>query len=123
MITFYPFKNIKFSSKKIAVKLMKRNIRIQIMIPGDPINFKNLKELCQVRCPTMTYEIETPAGPKKRTWSGPPETYNKLLDDNRIVFSKSGLPQYKQFLVRLRVGYLRLGGNYLGHTTKMLCEN
>ncbi len=46
----------------------------------------------------MTYEIDTPRGPIKRTWSGPRETFQKLLEQNRVVFSKSGLPYYKQFL-------------------------
>ena len=51
--------------------------------------------------PTMTYTIETPTGPVTRTWSGPRETYDKLIVENRIVFSRSGLPQYKQFLVEM----------------------
>jgi len=51
--------------------------------------------------PTMTYTIETPAGPITRTWSGPQGTYERLLADNRIVFSRSGLPYYKQFLAEM----------------------
>ncbi len=47
--------------------------------------------------PTMTYTIETPTGPIHRVWSAPRETFDRLLNDNRIVFSKGGLPQYKQF--------------------------
>ena len=42
--------------------------------------------------PTMTYEIETPEGLIKRTWSGPRKKFNELLNDHRIVFSRSGLP-------------------------------
>jgi adenine-specific DNA-methyltransferase len=47
--------------------------------------------------PTMTYTIESPAGPITRTWSAPETTFKRLLTEGRIAFSESGLPYYKQY--------------------------
>jgi adenine-specific DNA-methyltransferase len=66
--------------------------------PRGPYKLQKFERTMSGARPTMTYEIETPTGPIKRTWSGPRQTFEKLFTDNRIVFSKSGLPQYKQFL-------------------------
>jgi adenine-specific DNA-methyltransferase len=48
--------------------------------------------------PTMTFAIQTPVGPITKTWAVRPQKFEALLADNRIVFSKSGTPYYKQFL-------------------------
>ena len=56
--------------------------------------------------PNLTYEIQNPntlekfLPPKGRCWRTGPNEYSKLLDDNRIVFGKSGKtkPQLKRFL-------------------------
>lgn len=66
--------------------------------PRGPYKKQKFERTLSGARPTMTYTIETPASPMTRTWSGPPETYKKALADNRIVFSASGIPYYKQFL-------------------------
>lgn len=48
--------------------------------------------------PTMTFEIVSEYGAITRTWAVSRGKFEELLADNRIVFSKSGLPYYKQFL-------------------------
>jgi adenine-specific DNA-methyltransferase len=70
--------------------------------PRGPYKLQKFERTMTGARPTMTYSIKTPAGPVKRTWSGPRETYDRLLADNRIVFSRSGLPYYRQFLAEMR---------------------
>ncbi len=48
--------------------------------------------------PTMTFEIVSEYGAITRTWAVSKAKFEELRADNRIVFSKSGLPYYKQFL-------------------------
>lgn len=48
--------------------------------------------------PTMTFAIETPVGPITKTWAVSRPKFDELLQDNRVVFSSSGTPYYKQFL-------------------------
>jgi adenine-specific DNA-methyltransferase len=69
--------------------------------PRGPYKLQKFERTMTGARPTMTYTIETPMGPVTRTWSGPRETYDRLLTENRIVFSRSGLPQYKQFLAEM----------------------
>ncbi len=52
--------------------------------------------------PSMTFEILTPSGSITRTWAVSPQKFQELLLDNRIIFSKSGTPYYKQFLAEYR---------------------
>ncbi len=68
---------------------------------GDPRGVYKLQKLertLEGARPTMTFPIQTPKGEITRIWSVRPETYQQMLEDNRIVFSDSGLPYYKQFL-------------------------
>lgn len=50
----------------------------------------------------MTFEIQTPTGPITRTWGVGRDTFEEMLKDNRIGFSKSGIPYYKQFLAEYK---------------------
>ncbi len=63
-----------------------------------PYKKQKLERTLEGARPTMTFAIETPAGPITKTWSVNPDKFKELLADNRIVFSGSGLPYYKQFL-------------------------
>lgn len=66
--------------------------------PRGPYKAQKLERTLEGARPTMTFPIETPDGAIiTRTWSVSPITYKRLLDDNRIVFSTSGTPYYKQF--------------------------
>lgn len=66
--------------------------------PRGPYKTQKLERTLEGARPTMTFEIKTPVGPITRTWACSPQKYQELLEDNRIVFSSSGLPYYKQFL-------------------------
>lgn len=66
--------------------------------PRGPYKTQKLERTLEGARPTMTFEIQTPAGPITRTWACSPQKYQELLSDNRIVFSGSGQPYYKQFL-------------------------
>lgn len=66
--------------------------------PRGPYKTQKLERTLEGARPTMTFEIQTPAGPITRTWACSPQKYQELLSDNRIVFSSSGQPYYKQFL-------------------------
>ena len=65
---------------------------------ADPFDAPNVR-------PNLTYEIQNPITgitympPKGRCWRTEPEKYQKLLEDNRIVFGKNGnsKPQLKVF--------------------------
>ena len=65
---------------------------------ADPFDAPNVR-------PNLTYEIQNPVTgitympPKGRCWRTEPEKYQKLLEDNRIVFGKNGnsKPQLKVF--------------------------
>lgn len=70
--------------------------------PRGPYKLQKFERTMAGARPTMTYKIKTPVGWITRTWSGPPETYERLLAEKRIVFSRSGLPQYKQFLEEMK---------------------
>jgi adenine-specific DNA-methyltransferase len=63
-----------------------------------PYKLQKLERTLEGARPTMTFPIQTPNGTITRTWSVHPSQYEFLLKDNRIVFSKSGHPNYKQFL-------------------------
>ncbi len=63
-----------------------------------PYKTQKLERTLEGARPTMTFEIETPNGPMLRTWAVSPQKFKELLADNRIVFSRSGTPYYKQFL-------------------------
>lgn len=63
-----------------------------------PYKKQKLERTLEGARPTMTFAIESPVGAITKTWSVNPDKYQELLSDNRIVFSSSGLPYYKQFL-------------------------
>ena len=66
--------------------------------PRGPYKTQKLERTLEGARPTMTFEIQTPGGPIIKTWACSPQKYQELLSDNRIVFSSSGQPYYKQFL-------------------------
>jgi adenine-specific DNA-methyltransferase len=66
--------------------------------PRGPYKLQKLERTLEGARPTMTFAINTPVGPITKTWACRPETYEEMLADNRIVFAKSGVPYYKQFL-------------------------
>lgn len=66
--------------------------------PRGPYKLQKLERTLEGARPSMTFPIETPTGSITRTWSVSPDRYQQLLSDNRIVFSQSGMPYYKQFL-------------------------
>jgi adenine-specific DNA-methyltransferase len=66
--------------------------------PRGPYKTQKLERTLEGARPTMTFEIATPVGPITRTWACSPQKFQELLSDNRIVFSSSGQPYYKQFL-------------------------
>jgi len=63
-----------------------------------PYKTQKLERTLEGARPTMTFEIKTPVGPIVKTWACSPQKFQELLSDNRIVFSSSGQPYYKQFL-------------------------
>lgn len=71
---------------------------------ADPFDAPNIR-------PNLTYEIENPITgvkylpPKGRCWRTEPEKYQKLLEDNRIVFGKNGnsKPQLKVFYEEVKM--------------------
>ena len=67
-----------------------------------PYKTQKLERTLEGARPTMTFEIETPNGPMLRTWAVSPQRFQELLADNRIVFSRSGTPYYKQFLAEYK---------------------
>ena len=66
--------------------------------PRGPYKSQKLERTLEGARPTMTFEIETPAGAITRTWAVSKTKFGELFADNRIVFSKSGIPYYKQFI-------------------------
>ncbi len=70
---------------------------------ADPMDAPNIRE-------NLTYEIVNPntgavyLPPEGRCWRFTPERFADALNDNRIVFGKSGTtrPQYKRFLTEAR---------------------
>ncbi|PUE45087.1 hypothetical protein B9Z47_16885 [Limnohabitans sp. 2KL-1] len=66
--------------------------------PRGPYKTQKLERTLEGARPTMTFEIATPVGPITKTWACSPQKFQELLSDNRIVFSSSGQPYYKQFL-------------------------
>ncbi len=66
--------------------------------PRGPYKLQKLERTLEGDRPSMTFEIDTPKGPITKTWAVSPQTFQRLLQDNRIVFSRTGLPYYKQFL-------------------------
>lgn len=68
---------------------------------GDPrgvYKTQKLERTLEGARPTMTFAIDTPAGPITKTWAVSRAKFDELLQDNRVVFSSSGTPYYKQFL-------------------------
>ncbi|MCB9875947.1 MAG: site-specific DNA-methyltransferase [Planctomycetaceae bacterium] len=66
--------------------------------PRGPYKKQKLERTLEGARPTMTFEIQTPVGPLTKTWAVGKEKFEQLVSENRIVFSDSGLPYYKQFL-------------------------
>jgi len=66
--------------------------------PRGPYKLQKLERTLEGARPTMTFPIETPQGVIEKTWSVTPARYQELLRDNRIRFSSTGSPYYKQFL-------------------------
>ncbi len=67
--------------------------------PRGVYKLQKLERTLEGARPTMTFTIESPNGVSTtKTWSVTPTQYKNLLEDNRISFSKSGMPYYKQFL-------------------------
>jgi len=66
--------------------------------PRGPYKLQKLERTLEGARPSMTFAIQTPTGPITRTWGVGRDTFNEMLGDNRIAFSKSGIPYYKQFL-------------------------
>jgi adenine-specific DNA-methyltransferase len=66
--------------------------------PRGPYKTQKLERTLEGSRPTMTFAINTPAGPITKTWAVSKVKFEELLADNRIVFSSSGTPYYKQFL-------------------------
>jgi adenine-specific DNA-methyltransferase len=66
--------------------------------PRGPYKTQKLERTLEGARPTMTFAIETPVGPITKTWAVSRQKFDDLLRDNRIVFSSSGTPYYKQFL-------------------------
>jgi adenine-specific DNA-methyltransferase len=66
--------------------------------PRGPYKLQKLERTLEGDRPSMTFEIQTPQGPLTKTWAVSPKKYAELLSDNRIGFSRTGTPYYKQFL-------------------------
>ena len=66
--------------------------------PRGPYKTQKLERTLEGARPTMTFEIQTPMGTITKTWAVSRMKYESLLSDNRIVFSSTGTPYYKQFL-------------------------
>ena len=66
--------------------------------PRGPYKTQKLERTLEGARPTMTFAIETPVGPITKTWAVSRGKFDELLSDNRVVFSSSGTPYYKQFL-------------------------
>ena len=67
--------------------------------PRGVYKLQKLERTLEGARPTMTFTITSPDGiSTTKTWGVNPAHYQELLDDNRISFSKSGMPYYKQFL-------------------------
>ena len=64
-----------------------------------PYKTQKLERTLEGDRPSMSYEIQTPLGKIFKTWACSPQKYQELLEDNRIIFSSSGQPYYKQFLI------------------------
>jgi adenine-specific DNA-methyltransferase len=67
-----------------------------------PYKTQKLERTLEGARPTMTFAIDTPNGPVTRTWAVSPQKFKDLQNDNRIVFSRTGIPYYKQFLAEYR---------------------
>lgn len=70
--------------------------------PRGPYKLQKLERTLEGARPSMTFEIQTPTGPITRTWGVSRDTFEEMLKDNRIGFSKSGIPYYKQFLAEYK---------------------
>jgi adenine-specific DNA-methyltransferase len=70
--------------------------------PRGPYKLQKLERTLEGARPSMTFEIQTPTGPITRTWGVGRDTFEEMLKDNRIGFSKSGIPYYKQFLAEYK---------------------
>ena len=66
--------------------------------PRGPYKSQKLARSLEGARPFMTFTIETPKGPIKKTWGVNQETFKVMMADNRIGFSRTGEPYYKQFL-------------------------
>jgi adenine-specific DNA-methyltransferase len=66
--------------------------------PRGPYKTQKLERTLEGARPTMTFTIETPAGPITKTWAVSRPKFDELLSEKRVVFSASGTPYYKQFL-------------------------
>ena len=66
--------------------------------PRGPYKLQKLARSLEGARPFMTFTIETPKGPIKKTWGVNQDTFKVMMADNRIGFSRSGEPYYKQFL-------------------------
>jgi len=66
--------------------------------PRGPYKLQKLERTLEGARPTMTFEIQTPSGPITKTWAVSLAKFQELKSDNRIAFSRSGAPYYKQFL-------------------------
>ena len=66
--------------------------------PRGPYKAQKLERTLEGARPTMKFAIETPKGKITKTWAVSKKKYEILLEDNRIVFSNTGMPYYKQFL-------------------------
>jgi len=62
-----------------------------------PYKRQKLERTLEGARPTMTFPIDTPVGPITKTWAVSRTKFDELLADNRVSFSKSGAPYYKQF--------------------------
>ena len=56
--------------------------------PRGPYKLQKLAQTLEGARPSMTFTIETPKGPVKKTWG---------VNDNRVAFSRTGEPYCKQF--------------------------
>jgi adenine-specific DNA-methyltransferase len=65
--------------------------------PRGPYKLQKLERTLEGARPTMTFAIESPVGPIIKTWAVSRDKFDQLLNDNRIGFSRSGAPYYKQF--------------------------
>jgi adenine-specific DNA-methyltransferase len=89
-----------------------------------PYKLQKLERTLEGARPSMTFAIMTPNGPTTKTWAVSPQRYQELVADNRIAFSRSGQPYYKQFLAEYKgrmpdTWWDELGGNNQSATREL----